>query len=75
MAVQKEKKNIRNNGDCHLFPASIEVSHLFMFLNIVIGNCLLLLIYVFLTPNSRSVFRAGVSLNIHSFFHSFFFSV
>ena len=24
-------------------------------------------IYLFLTPNSRSVFRAGVSLNIHSF--------
>ena len=24
-----------------------------------------------LTPNSRSVFRAGVSLNIHSFIHSF----
>ena len=24
-----------------------------------------------LTPNSRSVFRAGVSLNIHSFFLSF----
>ena len=23
--------------------------------------------YLFLTPNSRSVFRAGVSLNIHSF--------
>ena len=23
-----------------------------------------------LTPNSRSVFRAGVSLNIHSFIHS-----
>ena len=29
-------------------------------------------IYLFLTPNSRSVFRAGVSLNIHSFIHSFF---
>ena len=28
-------------------------------------------IYLFLTPNSRSVFRAGVSLNIHSFIHSF----
>ena len=26
-------------------------------------------IYLFLTPNSRSVFRAGVSLNIHSFIH------
>ena len=25
---------------------------------------------LFLTPNSRSVFRAGVSLNIHSFIHS-----
>ena len=24
-------------------------------------------IYLFLTPNSRSVFRAGMSLNIHSF--------
>ena len=28
-------------------------------------------IYLFLTPNSRSVFCAGVSLNIHSFIHSF----
>ena len=28
-------------------------------------------IYLFLTPNSRSAFRAGVSLNIHSFIHSF----
>ena len=28
-------------------------------------------IYLFLTSNSRSVFRAGVSLNIHSFIHSF----
>ena len=28
-------------------------------------------IYLFLTPNSRSVFRAGVSLNVHSFIHSF----
>ena len=28
-----------------------------------------LLDYLFLTPNSRSVFRAGVSLNIHSFIH------
>ena len=27
-------------------------------------------IYLFLTPNSRSAFRAGVSLNIHSFIHS-----
>ena len=27
-------------------------------------------IYLFLTPNSRSVFCAGVSLNIHSFIHS-----
>ena len=27
-------------------------------------------IYLFLTPNSRSVFRTGVSLNIHSFIHS-----
>ena len=26
-------------------------------------------IYLFWTPNSRSVFRAGVSLNIHSFIH------
>ena len=24
-------------------------------------------VYLFLTPNSRSVFRAGVSLNIHSY--------
>ena len=24
-------------------------------------------VYLFLTPNSRSVFRAGVSLNIHAF--------
>ena len=29
------------------------------------------LILAFLTPNSRSVFCAGVSLNIHSFIHSF----
>ena len=28
-------------------------------------------VYLFLTPNSRSAFRAGVSLNIHSFIHSF----
>ena len=28
-------------------------------------------IYHFLTPNSRSAFRAGVSLNIHSFIHSY----
>ena len=28
---------------------------------------LTLCVYLFLTPNSRSVFRAGVSLNIHSF--------
>ena len=27
--------------------------------------------HLFLTPNSRSAFRAGVSLNIHSFIHSF----
>ena len=27
-------------------------------------------IYLFLTPNSRSVFHAGVSLNIHSFIHA-----
>ena len=28
-------------------------------------------VYLFLTPNSRSVFRAEVQLNIHSFIHSF----
>ena len=28
------------------------------------------IINLFLTPNSRSAFRAGVSLNIHSFIHS-----
>ena len=28
-------------------------------------------VHLFLTPNSRSVFRAGMSLNIHSFIHSF----
>ena len=38
---------------------------LFMF-NYITISC----IYLFLTPNSRSVFRAGVSLNIHSFIHS-----
>ena len=27
-------------------------------------------VYLFLTSNSRSVFCAGVSLNIHSFIHS-----
>ena len=32
-------------------------------------------IHLFLTPNSRSVFRAGVSLNIHSFIHSFIHSL
>ena len=26
-------------------------------------------IYLFLTPNSQSAFRVGVSLNIHSFIH------
>ena len=30
-------------------------------------------IYLFLALNSRSVFRAGVSLNIHSFIHSIIF--
>ena len=32
--------------------------------------CTISCIYFVLTPNSRSVFRAGVSLNIHSFIHS-----
>ena len=47
--------------------------------NKVMGLILLLLvtiscIYLFLTPNSRSVFCAGVSLNIQSFIHSFYVS-
>ena len=33
--------------------------------NLITISC----IYLVLTPNSRSVFRAGVSLNIHSFIH------
>ena len=40
----------------------------FKFFNYITTSC----IYLFLTPNSRSVFRAGVSLNIHSFIHSFY---
>ena len=44
---------------------------------VVVGDfvcCLITIscIYLFLTPNSRSVFRDGVSLNIHSFIHSLF---
>ena len=39
---------------------------IFFMFNYITISC----IYLFLTPNSRSVFRAGVSLNIHSFIHS-----
>ena len=39
----------------------------FLIFNFITISC----IYLVLTPNSRSKTRAGVSLNIHSFIHSF----
>ena len=52
----------------YLLHSSLHCVFLILFLfNYITISC----IYLFLTPNSRSVFCAGVSLNIHSFIHSF----
>ena len=44
-------------------PVVLSPVFLFSILNDITFSC----IYLFLTPNSRSALRAGVSLNIHSF--------
>ena len=49
----------------YLLHSSLHCVFNTLFFNYITISC----IYLFLTPNSRSVFRAGVSLNIHSFFH------
>ena len=56
-------KSCYNKPSCAQFPGKLTTSRSPgpVFLN-HFGD-----IYLFLTPNSRSVFRAGVSLNIHSF--------
>ena len=59
------------NCDIYLLHSSLHCGFwYFSCFNYITFLCL----YLFLTPNSRSVFCAGVSLNIHSFIHSFIHS-
>ena len=49
------------------------VLHFLVFINLTVPTLTPVWVFhLFLTPNNRSAFRAGVSLNIHSFIHSVF---
>ena len=73
LVIWRQERLVAQQGLTEIPHQSI---HLFYFIFYLFNDTLnttISCIYPFLTPNSRSVFRARVSLNIHSFIHSIHF--